>query len=65
MHVVRCANAHINPGQMPFITADQPPYATLKQSQWERPDDVGEDIFFFVLVGWLHIETKMLKLIGQ
>ena len=40
---------HINPGQMPFITADQLPYATLKQGQWERLDDLGEDIFAFVL----------------
>ncbi len=64
MHVVRKVTEHLNPGQTPFITADQPLYAILKQCQWEWPQDVGEDKFV-VLMGGLHLEMTIMSMLGQ
>ena len=63
IHVVQYAIVHLNPGKTPFITANQPLDATLKQCQWEWPDDVGEDNFFSD--GGLQIEMNIMKLICQ
>ena len=64
MHAVRNAINHLNPGQFRFITGDQPRYAFMKQCQWQWPDDVGKDKYV-VLVGGLHLEMAVLKMLGQ
>ncbi len=54
---------HLNPGQIPVFTVDQPLYALAKQTQWRWPDLYGEDRFVVVL-GGLHIEMALFKVLG-
>ena len=63
MNKVRDTIAHLNPGQVPVITADQPIYALIKQVQWHWPDLYGEDKFV-VMFGGLHIEMAALRSLG-
>lgn len=60
MSVVQAAVQHVNPGQVPILTADQPLFALAKQIQWTWPDSLGED-HFVVMLGGLHIEIAILK----
>jgi hypothetical protein len=53
---------HLNPGQIPVMTCDQPLYALAKQIQWDWPDIYGE-AKFVILLGGLHIEIAALKTI--
>ncbi len=62
--VVKSAIEHLNPGQTPVLTFDQPLYALAKQIQWTWPDDYGEDKFV-VMLGGLHIEMSALKAVGD
>ena len=62
--VVKSAIEHLNPGQIPVITFDQPLYALAKQIQWKWPDDYGEDKFV-IMFGGLHIEMAALKTVGD
>ena len=64
MDVVRSAVEHLNAGQTPVLTFDQPLYALAKQIQWKWPEKYGEDKFVFML-GGLHIEMAALKTIGD
>ena len=41
--VVRNAVQHLNPGQSPALTCDQPLFTLAKQLQWKWPDTYGED----------------------
>ena len=59
MNKVRDTIAHLNPGQVPVITADQPIYALIKQVQWHWPDLYGEDKFVVMFWG-LHVEMAAL-----
>ena len=43
--------AHLNPGQVPVIAADQPSYALAKQVQWQWPNEYED----------LHIEMTGLR----
>ncbi|KAL0198142.1 hypothetical protein M9458_006682, partial [Cirrhinus mrigala] len=63
MNKVRDAIAHLNPGQVPVITADQPIYSIAKQVQWHWPDLYGEDKFV-VMFGGLHIEMAAFRSLG-
>ena len=53
--VIKSAVEHLNPGQTPMLTFDQPLYAIAKQIQWTWTDDYGEDKFV-IMLGGLHIE---------
>ena len=64
MDVVRNAVEHLNPGQTPIITFDQPLFALAKQIQWTWPDHYGENKVL-VLFGGLHIEMAALKTLGD
>ena len=64
MDVVRSAVEHLNAGQTPVLTFDQPLYALAKQIQWKWPEKYGEDKFVLML-GGLHIEMAALKTIGD
>ena len=55
---------HLHPGQKPVITMDQPLFCIAKQIQWTWPDAFGKDRFV-VVMGGLHIEMNVLKLIGD
>ena len=60
MEVVRAAIQHLNPGQVPILALDQPPFALAKQIQWTWPTSLGED-HFVLMLGGLHIEMVILK----
>ena len=48
--VIKSVIEHLNPGQAPVITFDQPLYALAKQIQWKWPEMFGEDNFLLCLV---------------
>ena len=56
--------AHLSPGQVPVITADQPVCALAKQVQWQWPDEYGEDKYL-VMFGSFHIEMAALRSLGS
>ena len=62
--VVRNAVQHLNPGQTPVLTCDQPLFTLAKQIQWKWPDTYREDKLV-VMFGWLHIEMTALKTLGD
>ena len=60
MDIIQAVTKHVNPSQIPVLTADQPLYALAKQIQWSWPTTHGED-HFVVMFGGLHIEMAVLK----
>ncbi|KAJ8385469.1 hypothetical protein AAFF_G00185650 [Aldrovandia affinis] len=64
MDVVKNAVEHMNPGQTPVVTFDQPLFALAKQIQWKWPESYGEDQIV-VMFGGLHIEMVALKTLGD
>jgi len=54
----------VHPGQTPALTLDPPLYAIAKRIQWKWPEQYGEQKYV-VLMGGLHIEMVMLKVIGE
>ncbi len=63
MHIIQHSTNHLNLGQVPIICMDQPLFALAKQIQWQFPD-VGEDKFV-VMMGGLHIEMMIFKMLGE
>ena len=53
------ATQHVNPGQVPVLTVDQPLYAIAKAIQWSWPDQYGEGKY------GLHIEMALLNVLGN
>eukprot|EP00794_Sanderia_malayensis_P001833 gene1833-2057_t len=49
MSVTKMAVQHLNQGQVPVITYDQPLFALVKSIQWQWPDTYGEQKFVIVL----------------
>ena len=64
MNLIQKATEHVNHGQVPVITVDQPLYAITKKIQWTWPFKYGEGKFV-VMLGGLHIEMSLLRLIGD
>ena len=64
MNMVVDATKHINPAQITVIEADQPLYAIIKQVQRTWPETHGEDKIV-AMMGGLHIEMNVLKLLGD
>ncbi|XP_063958715.1 uncharacterized protein LOC135154778 [Lytechinus pictus] len=64
MNSIKQAAELLNPGQVPVLTVDQPLYAIAKKIQWTWPNVYGEDKFV-VMMGGLHIEMALLKVIGD
>ena len=62
--VVRSAVEHLNPGQTPVVTVDQPLFALAKEIQWTWPDRYGEESLV-IMFGGLHIEMAALKTVGD
>ena len=60
MSIVQAPVQHLNPGQVPVLTADQPLYAIAKQIQWSYLTSLGEE-HLVVMFGGLHIENAVLK----
>ena len=59
---IKEAISFLNPTQSPVVTADQPLFALAKQIQWTWPEDYGKFVF---ILGGLHIEMAILKMIGH
>ena len=55
---------HVNPTQIPVITADQPLFALAKQAQWKWPESHVESQFVIVF-GGLHLEMAFLRVVGE
>ena len=64
MDIIKQITNQVNPGQTPVLTLDQPLYAIAKRIQWKWPEQYGEQKYV-VLMGGLHIEMAMLKVIGE
>lgn len=64
MEVIMKATQHVNSGQVPVLTVDQPLYAIAKEIQWSWPDKYGERKYV-VLMGGLHIEMALLSVLGN
>ena len=64
MDVVKSAVVHLNAGQTPVLTFDQPLFTLAKQIQWKWPEKYGEEKFV-VMFGGLHIEMAALKTVGD
>ena len=62
--VIQEAVHHVNPGQIPVITVDQPLFAKMKQIQWSMDRLYGEDKFV-PLLGGLHTEMTCFKVLGH
>ena len=62
MTIVHDTTTFCNPGQIPVMTVDQPLFALAKQVQW--PGYLGENKFI-VLLGSLHIEIALWRMIGD
>ena len=58
--IIQAAVQHLNPGQVPVLTADQSLFALAKQIQWTWPNKFGESLFV-IMFGGLHIEMVVLK----
>jgi len=64
MDIIKTATNHLNPGQIPVLTVDQPLYAIAKKIQWTWTNMYGEDKYV-LLMGGLHIEMALLSVLGD
>ena len=64
MDVQRLAIEHINPGQVPVSTFDQPLFALAKLLQWKWSTCYGESVHV-VMLGGLHIEMALWNTLGD
>ena len=64
MDIIKRITQVVNPGQTSVLTVDQPLYAIAKKIQWKWPAEYGEKKFV-VLMGGLHIEMAVLKVLGD
>ena len=60
---IRKSVEHMNPGQSPVVTFDQPLYALAKQIQFKWSEKYDEDKLV-VMFGGLHIVMAALKMLG-
>ena len=60
MTIVQAAIQHLNSGQVPVLTADQPLFSLAKQIQWTWPNTFGENNFV-IMLGGPDIEMAVLK----
>ena len=64
MNVVNAIVAHLNPGQVPVLVADQPLFLIAKKIQWNYPQIFGEEQFV-VFLGGMHVEMTAFRLLGN
>ena len=64
MDIIQQITLWCNPNQIPVLTVDQPLYAIAKRIQWKWPEKYGERRYV-VMMGGLHIEMALLKVIGD
>ena len=64
MNVVKAVVAHLNPGQVPVLVADQPLFLIAKKIQWNYPQIFGEEQFV-VFLGGMQVEMMASRLLGN
>ena len=64
MNVIIAVSNHLNPGQTPIMTVDQPFFTIAKKIQWKFPDTHGENQFV-VILGAMHTEKMVLDMLGD
>ena len=64
LSVIRNAFEHLNLGQIPVTTFDQPFYAIAKRTQWQWPETHGESKHV-VMLGGPHIEMALWNTMGD
>ena len=64
MNVQKIATEHLNPGQIPVTTVDQPLFAIAKFIQWTWPETHGETRHV-VMLGGLHTEMALWSTLGD
>ena len=64
MDVIAKATEHVNHGQVPVLTVDQPLCAIAKKIQLSWPDVYGESKYV-VMMGGLNIEMALLNVLGH
>ena len=52
MHIQKMITEHLNAGQVPVMTFDQPLFALAKCVQWKWPEIFGEEKILFSYVWW-------------
>ena len=62
MDKIKDAVHFLNPTQSPVITADQPLFALATQIKWTWSQEYGK---FVIVLGGLHTEMAILKMIGN
>ena len=62
LDMIKKAVSFLNPTQSHVVTVDQPLFALAKQIQWTWPNKYRQFVF---ILGGLHIEMTVLKMIGQ
>ena len=62
--IVSKAIQHLNPGQTPVVTFDQPLYAIAKAIQWSVPTQYGIENLVLML-GPLHTEMAYMSTLGD
>ena len=64
MDIQQQITSHLNPGQIPITTFDQPLFALAKTVQWRWPESHGEKTHV-VMFGGLHIEMALWTTLGD
>ena len=62
MDKIKDAVHFLNPTQSPVITVDQPLFALATQIKWTWSQEYGK---FVIVLGGLHTEMAILKMIGN
>ena len=63
MNIIKSAVHHVNPGQVPVITFDQPLFEIAKQIQWSEPALYGGKQFV-IMLGGFRAEMAAFKVLG-
>ena len=64
MNILKQITSYLNPGKIPVMAFDQPPFAIAKYVQWSWPQLLGEGCFVVMFRG-LHIEMALWSTIGD
>ena len=65
MDIIAQITGHVNPGQIPVLTADQPLYAIAKKYNEPGQKKTVKHNNYVLMMSGLHIEIAMLSVIGE
>ena len=64
MNIIKQLTNHVNPGQIPVLTVDQPLYAIANKIQWSWTTEYGER-HDTVLMSGIQVEMNILSLLDD